>query len=252
MKKVSIITPCFNAEKFIPETYDSLKSQTFSNWEWVITDDCSTDGSVEIIEKLRENDQRVKLIKNEKNSGAAKTRNVSLDHATGDFVAFLDVDDLWESQKLQKQISFMEQTGSEFTYHDYWTIDAEGKVLKEQLLDQKYTATDLLKFNPFATSSIMISKSLLDLNSIRFKEHLRRRQDYLFWYDAILACREAIGLNEKLSCYRIFGGDSLSSDKKKMAVIQWGLYRDEFKLGFIKSAYYFFRYAIHGIRKYFL
>jgi teichuronic acid biosynthesis glycosyltransferase TuaG len=252
MKKVSIITPCFNAEKFIKETYDCLKSQTYTNWEWVITDDCSTDDSVQIIENLIIEDTRVKLVKNTINSGAAKTRNVSLDNATGEYCAFLDVDDLWEREKLQKQIEFMEQKSCEFSYHDYWTVDAEGNILKEQILDPKYTATDLLRFNPFATSSIMISTPLLSSNNIRFKEHLRRRQDYLFWYDAMIASKQALGIQQKLSKYRIFGDESLSADKKKMALIQWGLYRNEFNFGFIKSAYYFVHYAIHGLKKYFL
>jgi len=251
MKKVSIITPCFNAEKFILKTYSSLKNQSYSDWEWVITDDCSTDNSTQIIRELINSDERVKLTINDKNSGAAKSRNVSLECARGEYVAFLDVDDLWEPEKLTKQLAFMRINNCDFSYHDYWTIDAKGVVLKEQNLAVKFTAKDLLKYNPFATSSILISKSLIDSNNIRFKEHLRRRQDYFFWYDAISEAKTAFGLNEKLSRYRIFGEESLSSDKKKMAMIQWGLYRDEFKFGLLKSAYYFIHYAIHGAKKYF-
>jgi teichuronic acid biosynthesis glycosyltransferase TuaG len=252
MKKVSIITPCYNSSAYLLETYQCLNFQSHSNWEWIVVDDCSTDNSLKILEDLKARDKRVKVFKNSQNSGAAITRNNSLDNATGDYVAFLDSDDLWESDKLEKQVKFAEENQAEYTYHNYWTIDGQGNRLKEQIVASQVKQSDLYKFNPFATSSIMIKRDVLEKNQIRFRRHLRRRQDYFFWFDAIGVCNKACGLPEKLSSYRIFGGDSLSANKKKMAVIQWQLLQSEFKLGPIKAFYYFVHYAIHGLKKYFL
>lgn len=252
MKKISIITPCYNSEFYLREAYKAVSAQSHSNWEWIIADDCSTDNSWNILNEFKSSDSRVKIFKNSRNSGAAVTRNNCLNNATGDYVAFLDSDDLWSPDKLEKQIRFSLDNDIDYTYHNYWTIDSEGKQLKEQLTPPSIEQVDLYKFNPFATSSIMIKRSVIESNHIRFRNHLRRRQDYFFWFDTIGVSNKAQGLNELLSSYRIFGGDSLSANKKKMALIQWQLYRTEFNLNIIQSFYYFVFYAIHGIKKYFI
>jgi teichuronic acid biosynthesis glycosyltransferase TuaG len=252
MDKVSIITPCYNASAFLNITYNALREQTHSNWEWVVVDDCSTDNSFEIMKNLCLEDSRVLLVSNSENSGAAVTRNNALNDATGNYCAFLDADDLWDSKKLKRQLEFMKTNDIDFSYHNYWTVDAKGTKLKKQTCPSEMSAHDLLKYNPFATSSVVIKRDLIEKNHIRFKEHLRRRQDYFFWYDALKVCKVAKCLNEELSQYRIFGTESLSANKKKMAIIQWNLYRQEFKIGLIPSIYYFIHYAIHGLKKYFL
>lgn len=250
-EKVSIITPCYNAKKYIATTYNSLKNQTYKNWEWVVFDDQSTDDSFEIFQSLAKDDPRIIIEKNLKNSGAAITRNNCLNSASGHYVAFLDVDDLWDSQKLEKQIKFMQQKQVDFSYHTYRLIGPSGEVIKSIDVPSKVDSQDLLKFNPFATSSVVIKKSSIDEINLRFKEHLIRRQDYLFWYEAIkhIGCSTAI--EEELSSYRVFGDDSLSGNKKKMAAIQLKLYRNEFNLNLIQSIYYFVQYAAHGVKKYF-
>ena len=252
MQKVSIITPCYNCQDFLEETYQTVISQTYPHWEWLLVDDCSTDETHQKLLELAKKDERIKVFKNENNSGAAVTRNVGLDNATGDYVAFLDSDDLWHAQKLEKQMKHVQEANIDFSYHDYATVDASGVRLKELNLAPSYTAKDLLKFNPFATSSILVNRKVIAENNIRFKEHLRRRQDYFFWYDCIAASRVIAGLAENLSGYRLGNSGSLSSNKLKMAKIQWGLYRNEFGLGLVKSAWYTFHYAVHGLKKYFL
>lgn len=249
---VSIITPCFNASEYIKLTYDSLKSQTYTNWEWVVFDDCSTDNSSKIFEEICKNDKRVRFHKNLKNSGAAITRNNCLDKAEGEFLAFLDCDDLWLPRKLETQINFLRTSQTDFTYSNYEMIDNQENHIKTMCPPLVVSANDLLKNNPFATSSVMIKRKIVEKNSIRFLEHLRRRQDYLFWYAVISNSSPALGQDLTLSKYRIVGESSLSSNKKKMAIIQWNLYRNEFKLNLFKSIFYFTHYAIHGIKKYFL
>jgi len=252
MKKVSIITPCFNCQEFLEETFTTVTQQNYQNWEWILVDDCSTDSSYEKLQELSSRDERIRVFKNEDNCGAAVTRNVGLDQATGDYVAFLDSDDLWHPEKLEVQIRQMVENSIEFSYHDYDTVDEAGNHLKEQKLKSSYTAKDLLKYNPFATSSIVIRRELIVSNRIRFKEHLKRRQDYFFWYDSIAASKVVKGIGQALSRYRLGNSNSLSSNKVQMAKIQWKLYREEFNLGFFQSAYYTLHYAVHGVKKYFL
>lgn len=252
MKLVSIITPCYNAKEFLQETYECLKAQSYSNWEWIVTDDCSTDDSYEKLKQLSKEDNRIKIFQNKQNSGAAITRNTSLVQASGQFIAFLDCDDLWKKTKLEKQIELMEKDNIDFSYHSYEMIDSSGTHIKQMHPPLNTNAKEILKFNPFATSSVIIKKEVIDKGSIRFPNHLRRRQDYIFWYQSLLNSNKAIGLKEVLSSYRIVGNSSLSANKKKMALIQWQLYRNEFKLNLFASFYYFIHYAIHGVKKYFL
>ena len=249
---VSIITPCYNAEKYIFETYKSLKAQTFSNWEWIVFDDKSTDNSFSVLKKINLKDPRVKVFQNDTNSGAAITRNNCLNKASGEFLAFLDCDDLWLPNKLETQIKFIEREKCDFVYANYEMIDEAGAHIKYMKTPRTVTKTDLLKYNPFATSNVFIRRPAVESYSIRFLEHLRRRQDYLFWYEVISKNSTALGMNVVLSKYRQVGSSSLSSNKRKMAIIQWRLYRDEFQLGLVQSTYYFTWYVLHGVKKYFL
>ena len=122
---VSIIMPSYNTGRFISETIESVLAQSYSNWELIIVDDCSTDNTDEVIEDYI-SDDRIKYIKNDKNSGAAISRNRALREAKGKWIAFLDSDDLWEAQKLEKQITFMENYKYRFSYTNYIEIDEES------------------------------------------------------------------------------------------------------------------------------
>lgn len=126
---VSIITPTYNCARFIVETIQSVQAQTYQNWEMIISDDCSTDNTREVIAPFLENDARIKYICNTQNSGAAITRNDALKVAKGRWIAFLDSDDVWLPEKLERQIAFMEQHGYGFTYHEYTEISEEGVAL---------------------------------------------------------------------------------------------------------------------------
>lgn len=252
VEKISIISPCFNAEKYLEQTYSAVISQTYNNWEWIIFDDCSTDRSWEILSDLASKDSRIKIFRNQENSGAAVTRNNCLDEAVGHFIAFLDIDDLWSENKLLAQVRFMQNENIMFSHHDYKMIQANGKKIKDIVCPDEVSAKSILRYNPFATSAVMMRKKLISEKTIRFRIHLRRRQDYLFWFECLEQAGRSVKCPGVLSDYRVFGGDSLSGDKKKMAVIQWGLYRREFGLGFLPSCYYFLCYAVHGIKKYFI
>ena len=124
---VSIITPTWNCAAFICETIRSIQAQTYQNWELIISDDCSTDNTKKVIEPYLQEDKRIKYICNEKNSGAAITRNNALNRATGKWIAFLDSDDLWLPHKLERQLEFMVKNDYAFSYHEYTEMTEEGK-----------------------------------------------------------------------------------------------------------------------------
>ena len=123
-KLVSIVMPSFNMASYIAESIRSVLNQTYTNWELIIVDDCSTDNTAEIVSSF--NDSRIRYFKNEKNSGAAISRNLAFREARGEYVAFLDSDDLWREDKLEKQIHFMESNNYSFTYTNYERIDDNG------------------------------------------------------------------------------------------------------------------------------
>lgn len=126
---ISIITPNYNCGKFVAETIRSVQAQTYTNWEMIIVDDCSTDHSISVIASFAKNDSRIKVYSNEANSGAAESRNLALRQAQGKWIAFLDSDDIWLPNKLEKQIEFMVKNDYHFSYTAYSQISEEGKDL---------------------------------------------------------------------------------------------------------------------------
>src|SRR6187431_1499743 len=130
---VSIITPSFNSDKFIAETIQSVQNQTYQNWEMIIVDDCSTDKTVSIIEQFVKNDNRIRFFQLEKNSGAGIARELALTKANGGYISFLDADDLWKPLKLEKQLQFLKDNNSPFTFSFYDCIDEEGNKLNKRV-----------------------------------------------------------------------------------------------------------------------
>lgn len=205
---VSIIMPSYNTAKFIPETIESVLKQTYTNWELIIVDDCSTDNTDEVVKPFL-TDKRIKYLKNEKNSGAAVSRNYALREAKGKWIAFLDSDDLWLPEKLEKQIAFMEKNGYKFTYTDY-KIKLNGKWLpyiftgpnivnKRKMYDYCY----------FSTITVMYDRDFVGLIQIA---PLKKNNDYAMWLKIIKKV-DCYRFPECLSCY-IKHDNSISSGSK--------------------------------------
>lgn len=178
---VSIITPTYNCGRFIAETIESVLAQTHSDWEMIIVDDCSTDNTAEVV--ARYNDPRIHYICNERNSGAALTRNRALREAKGRWIAFLDSDDLWEPTKLQEQLSFMQQHGYAFTYHDYIEIDESSKPLGIRVSGKNSVG----KIGMYTCCwpgclSVMYDAEAVGLVQI---EDIRKNNDFLMWLQVI-------------------------------------------------------------------
>ena len=153
MELVSIITPCYNSEKFIAETYQSIKDQIYNDWEWIIVDDASTDKSVEIIKSF--NDDRVKLFEQKVNKGASEARNKGLNLAKGRFITFIDSDDLWLPNFLEKTINYLTNTKEELVYASYKRVDEDLQPLLTDFIAIDYIDRNRILYNcpiPMLTS----------------------------------------------------------------------------------------------------
>ncbi len=242
---VSIITPSYNSVNFIEETINSVIAQTYQNWEMIIVDDCSKDNSVELIQEYINKDSRIKLIQLDINSGAAVARNRAIKEAKGRFIAFLDSDDLWVSEKLEKQIAFMIEKEVFLSYSAYKVMDEQGQQMGEFMPPNEVTYYDMLR-----TCSIGCLTAIYDVTIVGkiYMPEIKKRQDYGLWLKILRKGGTAKGLLLPLAMYRVHD-NSISSNKIGAAKYQWKIYRECEKLGLIKSYYYFMQYAIFGLIK---
>jgi len=235
MKKlVSIITPCYNSSKYIEETIKSVQSQSYENWEMLITDDGSTDNSIELIERLQMEDKRIQLFKSQ-NSGAAVARNNSIKMANGHYLAFLDSDDLWTSEKLEAQIHFMESNHYALSFAGYQKIDEKSQLIK----DSKIRVKEKISYKDMLTSNKMGCLTVIyNCNSLGkvYMPLIRKRQDYALWLKLLKITPYAYGLPKKLGYYRI-RKSSISSSKIEMLKWNWKLFKEIEGLSFTKSLY---------------
>ena len=243
---VSIITPTYNSSKYIEETIQSVLNQTYTNWELLITDDCSSDNTIQIIEAYQAKDKRIKLFRLETNSGAAVARNNSIAKSKGRFIAFLDSDDLWHFSKLENQLSFMGQE-IDFCFTAYQYMD-EYSVRKNKTVDSlqsgSFSYQDMLKKKATLGCSTVIlrKKSFDDLNM----PLIRTGQDYAMWLKILKSGTNAFVLNKVLTFYRITP-NSISRNKLKKAKRQFFIYREIENLSFLTSSYYLIHYAYRAI-----
>ncbi len=209
---VSIVTPVYNAGGVIERTIQSVLNQSYNNWEWILVDDCSKDNSVEIVKKQAEIESRIKYYRLEQNSGAAVARNKGIEMAEGRYLAFLDADDFWMEDKLQREMDLMKTMDCGFVYAATQMIDENDKKLGEYTPVPEWTDyKHLLRRTVIATSTV-----LLDMGKIGdFSMPLRRSgQDYATWLMLLRRVNNAYGINEPLVLYRI-SPKSLSSNKLK-------------------------------------
>ncbi|PVX50753.1 glycosyltransferase involved in cell wall biosynthesis [Balneicella halophila] len=246
--KVSIITPSYNSEMYISETIEAIINQTYRNWELLITDDCSSDNTKEIVRNYQENDSRIKFFQLKKNLGAGIARNNSIEKARGRYIAFCDSDDVWKPDKLTKQIEFMERNALAFTYGAYQKMNKEGKKGAIFYPPECISFKDLLK-----TCSIGCLTAVYDIDKLgkMFMPSIRKRQDYALWLEIHkkIKCSKGI-VDEPLAFYRV-RSNSISSNKLKAAQYYFRVLKEYGDVNFVQSFYYFFYYIIKGTLKYF-
>ncbi len=210
---ISIIMPCYNAQDYIGDAIGSVIRQTWQQWELWVVDDGSKDHSREIVARFAANDARVKLVINEKNLGVSITRNNGIELASGEWIAFLDSDDVWEDEKLERQLLLAQQKSAQFLFTGCSIIDQNGTILGTMLpLAEKVTLRELQKWNRITCSSVLLARQVL--GSMRF-EHDDAREDYLLWLRVLRGLDAAYAVNEPLVRYRIVDG-SRSAAKVKM------------------------------------
>ena len=213
---VSIIMPSYNTADFISETIDSVLNQTYKNWELIIVDDCSTDNTDEVIEKYL-SDQRIRYLKNGKNSGAAISRNYALREAKGKWIAFLDSDDLWVPEKLEYQINFMKYNDYHFSYTNYEEIDEEGNSLNKLVTGpKKITKRGMFAYCWPGCLTVMYDAEYVGLIQIA---DIKKNNDYAMW---LQVCKKAdcYLLNKTLAKYRRGRQGSVSTQSIK-TLIGW-------------------------------
>ena len=232
---VSIITPSYNSAEFISQTITSVLDQTYQNWEMIIVDDVSTDNSLEVIQFYKEKDNRIKLYKLAQNSGAGIARNKGIELAKGDFIAFLDSDDLWLPNKLDYQVKFMINNNYNLTYTSYNLIKENGEDLGKTILCKAKLSYDrMLYSNKIGCLTAMYNVKYL--GKIYMPE-IRKRQDYALWLKILKKEKFAFGLQKVLACYRD-RSNSISNNKIEMLKWNWNLYRNVEKLSYIQSVFY--------------
>lgn len=245
---VSIVIPVFNAERFIKDTIDSILNQTYTNWELILVNDCSSDNSVKIIQEYLKKDKRIKLIENRKNSKAAITRNNGIKAANGKYICFIDADDFWDKSKLKKQIDFIKTKRCAFSFTGYEFTDEFGNTNgKKVYVPEKISYNQALKNTTIWTSTVMFDMTKLSKEDI-YMPNLSRGQDTATWWKVLKKIDYAYGLNEILSFYRR-SNCTLSSNKLVALKRTWNLYRNVEKFGFFRSFYYFCFYCFNAIRR---
>lgn len=211
---VSIIMPSYNTADYIAESIQSVLEQSYTDWELIVVDDCSTDNTDEVIKPYL-TDGRIKYFKNEKNSGAAVSRNHALREAKGKWIAFLDSDDLWMPDKLEKQIRYMEMNGYHFSYTNYSEINAEGQRNGVTVTGPKrVTKTGMFNYCWLGCLTVMYDAETVGLIQIA---DIKKNNDYAMW---LKVCKKAdcYLLNEELALYRRGRQGSISTQSIKKLI----------------------------------
>lgn len=242
--KVSIICPSYNCEKYIEKTLESIFLQTLTDYEIIIVDDCSTDSTVDIVKKI--NNSKIKLIVNEKNSGAAFSRNLALANATGEYIAFLDADDLWSPTKLEEQINFMEKNNYVFSYTSYEEIDENGNSLGRLISGPKRITKKGFKHMDYVGClTVMYKREIYP--DLQIPNDLPKNNDYAMWL-LLSEKADCYLLDKCLASYRRHLTGSISSGKKtKLFKYHMDLYKKIYGFGRVKS----FLYSLRNVFFYF-
>lgn len=244
---VSIIMPAYNAERFIEEAIRSVISQTVSDWELLVLDDCSQDRTPEIVKQLASEDVRITLIQNEVNQGVAKTRNRGFDLCRGKYIALLDSDDVWHPEKLELQLKCISENNADIAYCSYSLIDETGvKTRNDFIVPPTTTFENFLIQSVISCSTVLLSRQIVE--NYRFKDNYYH-EDLVLWLQLLQDGYIACGVTSVLARYRVMEG-TRASNKLRTAIHRWQIYHNFLGFSTIKSSVLLLRYAFLGIIKY--
>lgn len=243
---ISIIMAAYNAERTIESAIRSILSQTYTNWELLVINDCSKDSTAAIVTTLASSDSRIRLLNNETNSGVSVSRKKGMEVATGTWIAVLDSDDMWAPDKLEKQLALAHKTGAELIFTGSSFIDNDGNPIDWQLhVPERLSYHELLKQNLVSNSSVLVKSALYkQFYAVGDEMH----EDFAIWLGITKTGRDAYGLDEPLLIYRLANA-SKSSNKVKAAKMNWNTYR-YVGLNPIAAGYYMCWYVVKGLLKY--
>lgn len=244
---VSVIMPSYNARPYLEKAIASVMAQTMPDWELIVIDDASVDGSFALAKQLQQKDSRIQVLRNEVNSGAARARNRGITLARGRYIAFLDSDDIWCPEKLERQLCALEAAKVRMCYCSYGIIDAfDNPVRADYIVPQRACFEDILKENYIQCSAMLICTEVVKkymFNTEFFHE------DYILGLDILRAGDTAVGCKEILLQWRYLEG-SRSFNKRKAARNRWRVYRQYLQLPLFQTVSLFLHYAVAGVQKY--
>lgn len=246
MHKVSIITPTYNSSQFIAETIESVLAQTYFDWEMIIVDDCSTDDCVDKIKQYCIKDNRIKLVLLTKNVGAAEARNVALRQAKGRYIAFLDSDDIWVNDKLERQLAFMQDNGYAFTFSAYDQMGEQGEKLNKVIsVPQSISYNQYIRNTIIGCLTVVIDRE----KTGDFRMPLiKTSHDMALWLLIMKRGFKAYGLNDVMATYRLV---STSNTAKKLKAVKdvWKVYREIEQLSVLEASFNFCGYVFNALKK---
>lgn len=246
---VSVIMPAFNCEKYISKSIDSVHHQTHKNWELIIVDDNSSDNTASIATEYTKKDSRIRVIHQIPNAGCAQARNLGISEAKGKYIAFLDSDDIWVAEKLEKQLSLLNEKKAKIVYSSYDFIDENDIGIKKPFIVATETNyKKMLGRNEIGCSTVIVDAYLLQLHMFR-KEFYH--EDYVLWMELLSLPVTAVGVTDVLTHYRVIS-TSRSYDKKNAAKWRWKIYRGALNLSIAESTWAFLKYAVNAVKKHYL
>lgn len=246
---VSVIVPAYNAENFIEETMDCVLAQTYRNWELLLVEDCSTDRTAALIRQYMERtgDPRIRLICQPTNMGAARARNRGLREARGRYICYLDADDLWEPEKLEKELAFMQEKDAAFVFTGYEFADEAGKGMGKVVhVPETLTYKQALSNTTIFTTTVMFDLEKLSREQLEMPA--MKSEDTALWFRVLRSGVTAYGLDENLVKYRR-AGKSLSSNKLEAMRRIWNLYRRAEGMSIADSAWHFCFWALRAVMR---
>jgi teichuronic acid biosynthesis glycosyltransferase TuaG len=239
---VSVVMPAHNSENSLTESVQSVLAQTYHDWELIIVDDASRDSTLTQARRFASDDPRIRILPLEQNVGVAEARNRGINAAIGQYLAFLDSDDLWLPNKLETQIDFMRSSGTGFSFAQYRRIGRDGSLSNPVRVPRSVSYEGLLRGNSIGCLTVAIDRYQIPEISMPRIKH----EDYVTWLKILRQGHIAYGIPQDLARYRV-GSSSVSSDKRRSASWTWNIYRRVEGLSLIKSAWCFMHYTARAI-----
>jgi len=243
---ISVIIPYYKKKKFIEETIKSVLDQTYQNFEIIIVYDDVDHQDLPYLNKIKNFDKRINLFINKKNMGAGLSRNIAIDYSKGNFIAFLDSDDIWKKIKLESQIEFMKKNSLIVSHTSYDIINKHKKVISTRRARNFYAVNDLLKSCDIGLSTVIISKKIKELN-LQFP-NLKTKEDFVLWLSILKKNIPIIAFNKNLSYWRKLD-NSLSTSVLQKLIDAYRVYNKYMNFNFIKSLYYVLCLSINFLKK---